>query len=84
MGKGEINGRAGVHHNDTDGEQWELHVGQHEVFTRTEMESLADNANTSKAAFLSRLATLKPNWDLSSAEETGAYEAAKRLYPFSP
>lgn len=26
MGKGEINGRAGIHHNDTDGETWELHV----------------------------------------------------------
>jgi len=83
MGKGDINGKFGVHHNDTDGEVWELSVGQHEDFTRTEAESLADNANTSKAAFLTRLAVLKPNWSLSSAEETGAYEAAKRLYPFS-
>jgi len=83
MGKGEINGRAGVHHNDTDGEKWELHVGQHEEFTRAQMETLSSAANASKAAFLSQLATYKPNWSLSSDEETGAYEACRRLYPFS-
>ncbi len=80
MAKGDVNAKVAVHY-DADAETlvWELLVGTHEEFTKPQLRSLVTEANTSFAAFQTELATIKPNWDLTTAQEDGLWEAVKEL-----